>query len=308
MSSTAVRSSRFYDEGDGTGDYPVFQVNDTLYRLDPNALSRNSDYLEGLLRAPGPDNKKQMSSEEHPIVLINAENAEFEIFVALAYGRPPKENGWDRGSSSIPSLLRLLELARYFISPATKRVALSHLKTRAFHVHPAQLIHISFTHGAKLLFETAFRRLVLLDLRELTDQHVVWLGFKVYVALARLKEAIQQQRCILAAEGPQFRKTPRGEGPAHGATCTDNNSCGEDWHCVGWNGIGRFMLDGRNPQTWADSVQQFEDFEFGRMNPQCVKTMLDKVRGGGGYGHVFDMIDGVAAQLMRDIVEQDEED
>ena len=63
------------------------QVQDTLYRLDPNALSRSSDYLEGLLRAPGPDNKKQTSSEEAPIVLINVEKAEFEIFVALAYGR-----------------------------------------------------------------------------------------------------------------------------------------------------------------------------------------------------------------------------
>ena len=63
------------------------QVNNTLYKLDPNAISRCSRYLAGLCQAPGPDNKSQESSDENPISLINVEEAEFEVFVALAYGR-----------------------------------------------------------------------------------------------------------------------------------------------------------------------------------------------------------------------------
>ncbi|KAJ6462902.1 hypothetical protein C8R45DRAFT_1107971 [Mycena sanguinolenta] len=305
MSGIIQRSSRFYDDGEDTANYPVQH---TLYKLDPNAISRSSRYLRDLCRVPGPNLSKQKSSDEAPIVLINAEPAEFEIFVALAYGRPPKVDHWVKGYDSIPPLLRLLELGRYFISPATKEIALSHLKPRSLYLPPAQLIHISFTYGVQFLFGPAFMRLVMMDLRDLTDQHVEWIGLRVYVALARLKEAIQQHRCILATEEPQFRKKTGDESPAHSAACTGYSGCEEDWHCAWWNGMGRFLLDGREPQTWTDSLRRFEDFKFGRMHPDCVKIMFEKVTGAGGYGHIFDMINSVAAQLKGEIVEQVDED
>ena len=29
----------------------------------------------------------------------------------------------------------------------------------------------------------------------------------------------------------------------------------EDWHAIWWNGMGRFLLDGRNPQPYGEAVK-----------------------------------------------------
>ncbi|KAJ7736623.1 hypothetical protein B0H14DRAFT_2408323, partial [Mycena olivaceomarginata] len=101
------------------------------------------------------------------------------------------------------------------------------------------------------------------------------IGFMVYVALSRLKEAIWQHKCILASEEPEFDPV---DGPAHSPDCIDNDVCAGDWHAVWWNGMGRFLFDGRNPLTWTDSLQQFERMEFGQMHPGCVLIALESVR------------------------------
>ncbi|KAJ7170520.1 hypothetical protein B0H12DRAFT_1246916 [Mycena haematopus] len=165
MSSTPVptvlRSSKFWSD---KKDYPIFQsdiqVNDTLYKLDPNAIFRSSAYLEDLCNTPGPDNTPQQSSETAPICLINVDKSEFEIFISVAYGRPPTLEQWPRGSQAMPLLLRVLELGRYFISPATKELAFGVIKTRSYFLSPAKLINISLTYGSRFLFDAAFKRLI----------------------------------------------------------------------------------------------------------------------------------------------------
>ncbi|KAJ6447562.1 hypothetical protein C8R45DRAFT_803350, partial [Mycena sanguinolenta] len=203
----------------------------------------------------------QASSDENPICLINVEEGEFDIFCALAYGRYNF-----LCSRAIPALLRLLEFGQYFMSAGTKEHALGMLRGRSYFLPAAQLVHIGFHYGSKTLFDLGFRRLVTVPLRELTDQHLDWMGFRAYVALARLKEAIQQQRFILASEEPQFH--------AADPLCANNQECGEDWHAVWWNRLGRFLLDGRRVLTWSDCVERFRKSEFGRMNVECVSRMM----------------------------------
>ncbi|KAJ6458267.1 hypothetical protein C8R45DRAFT_1110177 [Mycena sanguinolenta] len=239
MSSTAERSARYYSKNEG---YPVFRVNNVLYKLDPNAISRCSRFLAGLCKAPGPKETTQVSSDENPICLVNVEEGEFEIFCALAYGRPPRAKQWETGSRAIPALLRLLEFGQYFMSAGTKEHALGMLRGRSYFLPAAQLVHIGFHYGSKTLFDLGFRMLVTVPLRELTDQHLNWMGFRAYVALARLKEAIQQHRFILASEKPQFHTAESSfgsfilhESVVHSPLCANNQECGEDWHAVWWN-------------------------------------------------------------------------
>jgi hypothetical protein len=66
----------------------LVEVKTTLYKLDPAALARSSEYLKTMFQTPGPANLKQISSDDTPITLIDSVlEPEFEIFVSLAYGR-----------------------------------------------------------------------------------------------------------------------------------------------------------------------------------------------------------------------------
>jgi hypothetical protein len=226
--------------------------------------------------------------------------------------RPRKANEWERGAAANPLLLRLLELARYFISPATRHLALSVIRSRSYYFRAAELIRLSYEYSTKLLFAVAFERLVGSPLRDLTQQDVEDMGPTVYVALARLKEGIQQHRSILAAEEPEFESDKSNQEsdhvyrPRHCEDCKDNVTCEADWRQGWWNGMGRSLLDGRNPLTWTDAVQQFERMEFGQMHPGCLLLMLESIRGGEGNNHVFDMITGVCGDLVDTIEEVDE--
>ncbi|KAF7361486.1 hypothetical protein MSAN_01181900 [Mycena sanguinolenta] len=313
MSSTLIlqRSSRFWIDKPG---HPVFRLNNTLYKLDPAAISRSSPYLEGLCKAPGPGGTPQESSEAEPISLIQVDNAEFEIFLSIAYGRPPKAESWPHGSAAVPSLLRLLELARYYLSPATKEFVFEVLWTRRHYIPAAKLVNIGLVYGSKPLFKCGFGALASMRLRDLTSLDVDLIGLEVYVALARLIEALQEHRHILAAEEPQFRDGVQQLGnfdgndtPAHSPSCRDNEACAVDWHQAWWNGMGRFLLDGREPLTWTDSFDQFKGFEFGRMDPLCISRMLARVKKADGNGHMFTMVDQVAAKLMEKIENCDEQ-
>ena len=113
------------------------------------------------------------------------------------------------------------------MSQPTRELALHVIKTRSFYFPPAQLIHLSYEYRTRTLFATAFQRLASSALRDLTPEDVEWMGIGVYVALARLKEAVQQHRAILAAEEPEIH-------PIHGHSpdCGDKTACAQDWHSV----------------------------------------------------------------------------
>ncbi|KAJ7923267.1 hypothetical protein B0H13DRAFT_2316646 [Mycena leptocephala] len=206
---------------------------------------------------------------------------EFEMFITIADGSFVKADQWGKGSEANPLFLRVLELSRYLISQPMREVVLSAMKARSLYFPPTQLIYLSYEYKTKAFFAVAFQRLISSSLRNLEKQDLIWMGFAVYEALARLKEAVQQHRCILAAEAPEFDPV---HGPQHEPGCKDNAACSQDWRAVWWNGMGRFLLDGRNPLT-------------------CRVKMLDFVHGEEGNGHVYSMIDGVSNKLIGGIIE-----
>ncbi|KAJ7744721.1 hypothetical protein B0H14DRAFT_2637268 [Mycena olivaceomarginata] len=302
--ATRVANPLYYETRREKAYYPIFRVNNTLYKLDPDALAPSSVYLENLLSTPGPKNTQQLMTDLSPILMLNVNEPEFEVFLALAYGRPPQLNEWPKGSASNPLLLGLLELSCYFLSSPTRNLALSMIQSRSYYFHPAQLIYLCYEYKA------AFRRLEFAPLRDLNTDQLEWLGFRAHVALARVKEAIQAHLCILATEEPQFgvEKPQYGnflcaEGPSHVLECQDRHACETDWHVVWWNGMGRFLLDGRNLLTWTDSIIQFQKMQFGRVHPGCLEKMMNLVDGSEGHKYVYKMVDSVTEVLMAEIVE-----
>ncbi|KAJ7183655.1 hypothetical protein C8R46DRAFT_1067557 [Mycena filopes] len=287
----AQRSPQFYDHANGQH---VFLVKNTLYKLDVKALSRNSIFFKNMFELSTAE-----SSDLNPIALPDTLfESEFEIFAMIAYGRPPGNDSdvWPKLAQANPLLLRLLELSRYLISQPTRTVALNMIKARSFGFAPAQLIRLSFDYGTKVLFATAFHRLATSPLRDLTVDNLNSMGMDVFVALAKAKEIVQRHRQVVAAEEPIITH--------HSSLCTDKFACERDWHAVWWNGMGRYLLDGRNALSWTESVDRFEALEFGEMDTDCRARMLKLTRGGDAYAHSYELITEVAETLMRDIIEE----
>jgi hypothetical protein len=54
----------------------------------------------------------------------------------------------------------------------------------------------------------------------------------------------------------------------------------EDWYAIWWNGMGRFLLDGRNPQPYGEAIKHFKDMEFGRVSGGVQGTFVQDYRAG----------------------------
>ncbi|KAJ7203210.1 hypothetical protein C8J57DRAFT_1259775 [Mycena rebaudengoi] len=237
----------------------------------------------------------ETSSDEKPISLPdNIEEPAFDIFLDLVFGQ--RFPMIPRASAATPVLISLLELSHFFLSQPTRELALSVIRTNSYCFNPALLIHLSFKYQTRILFSAAFHRLASQKLRDLTPEARDQIGFLVFSKLANLKEALQEHRNIVSAEEPPIK--------VHADDCQDNSACERDWHAAWWNGIGRFLLDGRHPLTWTDGMERFEKFEFSEMAQGCQTKMLDFVRGGDGYAHSYSMTDAVAKELMDTIEEE----
>ena len=67
--------------------------------------------------------------------------------------------------------------------------------------------------------------------------------------------------------------------------CQKQRKCYEEWCQVWWNGMGHYLLDGHNPQSYDAVVRQFKGLCFGNMDPECWKTMLTFVKAGRAFKH-----------------------
>ncbi|KAJ6479429.1 hypothetical protein C8R47DRAFT_1047272 [Mycena vitilis] len=267
--------------------------------------------MNTLFATPGAGNTVQTGTDTHPILMIDSiHEAEFEAFILVAYGRPMMQNDYPAGAAICPVLVSLLELAHCFQSPPTVTHAVQMIKIRCWDFHPAQLICLSYKHSTRVWYELAFSRLVSMDLRSLNAEQVEWLGFDMYVVVARLKEAMDRQRRILASDPPLFEADPDPKGGSvfdvnrgipHSRECTNHPGCAQDWYTAWWCGMARFLLDGHCALSYTESIRQFQLMEFGNMNPLCRLKMFDAIRDDEGNGHKYGMLDEATKELMQGI-------
>ena len=65
--------------------------------------------------------------------------------------------------------------------------------------------------------------------------------------------------------------------------------------------MGKFLLDGRNPQTWHEALALFKDLDFGEMNLRCKRTMLEYVSEGAPAKYEEGFIHDIAMRLMVEL-------
>jgi len=226
------------------------------------------------------------ASEEDPITLPDfVGEQEFELFAIRAYGwhlRPPFSND---------VLIKMLQLSEYLVSQNFKQFTIDQIKARSFHFDPTELISLSHKHQTRELFKRPFERLVNTPLYELNGAQIRQMGFDTFIALTKVKESIAEHRRILACEPPIIKE--------HCKECTDHVQCEEDWYAVWWNGMGRFLLDGRHLLPWSEAVQRFKDMKFGEMNDGCRRKMLEEVES-GTVAYARDKLAEKIAKILAD--------
>jgi hypothetical protein len=179
------------------------------------------------------------------------------------------------------------------MSDSAQLFAIHGIHTRRWHFHPAQLIQLCFEFKIRTFFEFAFAQLVGLRFHELTVEHRKMIGPQVLLAVAEVKEALNEHKHIIAAEPPIIT--------FHASDCRDPTRCNEDWYAIWWNGMGRFLLDGRNPLSYDEAVKRFEILDFGEMGDGCKRDMLTVVKDGVGFRHANRCVEVVGTQLAESL-------
>jgi hypothetical protein len=118
-------------------------------------------------------------------------------------------------------------------------------------------------------------------------------GARVLQKVAELKEILEEHRRIVASEPPAIT--------THADDCGDNTQCDDDWYAVWWNGMARFILDGRNPLTYSEAFERFKVLKFGKMGQGCKDGMLKLVEKGHGFRHADRSVENVGALLAETI-------
>lgn len=162
-----------------------------------------------------------------------------------------------------------------------------------YRYHPAQLVGISCRFNIPDIFKWGFKSLLALPLRRIKKEHRLQMGPDAFIALAYAKSLLDEHVRVVACEEPPILK--------HADDCADETGCQEDWHGVWWNGMGRFLLDGRNPQPFTEAVDRFREFQFGRMSDGCRKLMFQVLEDEAAfhYADVFiaDLCNGLVDEL-----------
>ncbi|KAI6003446.1 hypothetical protein F5J12DRAFT_837913 [Pisolithus orientalis] len=204
-------------------------------------------------------------SDEQPIIITEVTAEGFELFLSVCY------NKWrpDTAKMQDEAIFQLLEA-----------------------IHPAKLISISLKYHIKETFQYAFSRLIPLLLNEL-DCNL--LTRPVWNTLIRVKEKLDIHRRIVACEPPPM---------IHSKRCQDRRSCANDWRQVWWNGMGRSLLDGRNPLSYADAMQQFQQVDYGRVCPDCWRHMLDFCKSEKAFIHERVLIEATSQDLAGRLIKE----
>jgi hypothetical protein len=170
--------------------------------------------------------------------------------------------------------LAVLRLSEFYRAKTSLAWAIRQISYRSWEWHSSDLIKVSLKYREPDLFDVGFKRFARLSPSELMVEHFIDLDVSVILAYVKMKDALVRHRCIVAAEPPAI--------PEHDKGCTATHHCEVDWRAVWWNGMGRYLLDGRFPLEWEDLFHLFKQLKFGHMHPGCTRRMLVMVKGGDG--------------------------
>ncbi|KAI6114660.1 hypothetical protein EDD16DRAFT_1597213 [Pisolithus croceorrhizus] len=222
---------------------------------------------------------------------LQDQKATFDLFLDHIYGHSRSVGSADPYS---PEELRsLLELVQKYRCAETRRFAINHIWNKRFSYHLVELIRLGHDFHILQVFSHGFMGLLKIPLKEISKEHHLLIGEEVFVAFVYAKAMLDEHCRIVACEEPVIL--------SHASDCGDPTTCQEDWHAVWWNGMGRFLLDGRNPQPFSDTVKRFCEMQFGRMGRGCQQLMFQVLDCGVAFQYADTFVKDVCQGLVHDL-------
>jgi len=177
---------------------------------------------------------------------------------------------------------------------ATKEFVVNRIEAASWRFHSAELMGLATTYRLPSLFRLAFRGLADMSLTQLTKGQRALIGPDIVINVALAKSVLDEHCRIIAAEEPRII--------SHADDCQDPSACEADWHGVWWNGMGRYLLDGRNPQPYDAAIVRFKsEMQFGRVGKGCKEKMFRLLEGGAAFKHAELFVDELCDYLIKEL-------
>ncbi|KAG8214771.1 hypothetical protein J3R82DRAFT_9893, partial [Butyriboletus roseoflavus] len=287
------------------------QIENTLYKLHNDILTVHSTLFKDMftIGEAGPYPPVEGKTDTDPILLESEQQAVFDLFLDHINGRwvftiyyrvhsPLTELCSSRsvGSDNAYSheqLWNLLRFADKYHCPMTRLFVIDHIWDARYSYHPTELVQLGSQFKVPKLFICGFKLLLDIPLKQIRKEQCLQMGNDVFIALTYAKSLLEEHTCLVAYEEPVIL--------THTDDCPDPLACQEDWHNVWWNGMGRFLLDVRNPQPFADAVKRFWELQFGHMGTGCMKLMFQTLDCGAGFRHADVFIADICSGLVDEL-------
>ncbi|KAF8124432.1 chitin synthase-domain-containing protein [Boletus edulis] len=267
----------------------VFLVENTLYRLSMGNLGRHSQILADMFKTGGQD-PHQGRNDDHPIEIPQLPMSTFDLFVEHHFGYP--RAGANRYTKE--ELQDFLEFCEKYECDVTKNFVVNRIEAASWRFHSAELMGLAMKYRLPSLFRIAFRTLTKMPLAKLTKGQRTLIGPDIALNVALAKCILDEQCRIIAAEEPPIL--------SHADDCQEPLACEADWHGVWWNGMGRCLLDGRNPQPYDEAVRRFKsEMQFGRVGKGCKEKMFQLLDDGAAFKRGDLFVEEVCDYLVSEL-------
>ncbi|KAG1884083.1 hypothetical protein F4604DRAFT_1574904 [Suillus subluteus] len=227
--------------------------------------------------------------DDKPIHLNGISWETFELFLEFTFGRYV-----DILCFYIDELSKFLRFCDMYQCSHAREFVISRISSARYCFHPAKLINLAIKYHVRSIFPYAFQQLAETPITELTHAHRELMGDEVFLNVVYVQAALDSHRRIVAAEEPKILM--------HSNECQDPTGCNEDWHAIWWNGMGRFLLDGRNPQPYDDAVKRFKELQFGRVSEGCKDLMFKILDQGVAFKHAEQFVSETCSFLVEKLV------
>ena len=107
-----------------------------------------------------------------------------------------------------------------------------------------------------------------------------------------MKEASETHRRAIATEPPRV---------LHAPACVNETLCEQHWRGTWWNGMGRFLMDGRSKLSFDEALSRFMPMNFGEMGAECKQATLKFVQDGDGFDHARELVAAYVISLDSSI-------
>ncbi|KAN0092734.1 hypothetical protein V8E55_003518 [Tylopilus felleus] len=295
MSATTSQVVRHPSHYFPTGTH-IFRVEYMLYKLHSDFLATHSALFEDMFAIGDASTNSSIpvegKSDLEPIVLEGEQQTAFDLFLDHVHGRS-RSVGADE-TYTHEQLQSLLEFTDKYRCSMTRDFVIDHIWDQRFSYHPAELVQLGCRFNIPKFFQRGFKSLLVTPLKEINREHRLQIGNDMFIALMYAKSALDEHTRLVACEEPVIL--------THAANCQDPSACQEDWHNIWWNGMGRFLLDGRNPQPFCDALDRFREMQFGRMDQGCRNLMFQVLERGTGFRRADLFITEICNGLVQEFM------